>query len=425
MTTGSTVTDRRVPLYDPAIGTANVGDRISKTWTGGDAIKPAKPRASYSKMPRPRRTVEVMVFSRKSQKYRLKPRSVIADTKPLEIRKRPKKPKLKLPPQTYSMVKTIEFYNPLKCSDSPKGPAYFTRGPSDPFITVSLDPAQEYKVIEKLRTKVYGSGFNPAIFAAEGQKAISMIGDNAFALRLALGSLVRKDWKGLAAALNVDRAHARKVIQDPRGTLSNKWLQLQYGWLPVVSDMEAGAQWLAEAVNNFDAGATKVSARRTFETDERITAGSTQYAFTRKVTTFKLQYIIYGVQTSPVYLPSLATVASVAWEKLPYSFVADWVVPISSYLQAMRTASDIRGTVVRTLTTDSLWMDPKTGSGIYGFGNMSGILGPPRKRVITMARTISSEISPPSPLGGIANDSSFLSWRRAYSAIALLAQRRW
>ena len=178
MTTGSRVTDRTFPT--PAYplvngGTAQVGEYLSKTWNGGDAIKTTAPRSTAVKIDREPIRFSSGAARRAYWEWRDRERSRKRHewlehyyenhvARMLEKRAR-RKAKLLLPPQPYSMKATKDFYNPVIVKDK--------RYPGSPFELSSVnpanlfsedayyDPAQEYKVIAKLRAKAYGSGFNP------------------------------------------------------------------------------------------------------------------------------------------------------------------------------------------------------------------------------------------------------------------------
>lgn len=442
MTTGSRATDRTflVPAHPLANGgKVPVGEYLSKTWTGGDAIKTTAPRKTAVRVQR-----EPIRFS--SHKARLafwewrdrertRKRHEWLEhyhenhvARMLEKRAR-RKAKLLLPPMPYTMKATKDFFNPVIVKDK--------RYPGSPFQLASVnpanifntdayyDPSQEYKVIAKLRAKTYGSGFNPGIFTAEGKQSLSMIFDSSTRLRLAIGSLIKGDVRGVAAALGTSLSTVRKIF-SVRKTLSDRWLELQMGWLPLVKDLEEAGAWAAGCVSDTQPGRNKVVARRVWSVEDACPPNTNICTWSRRVTVFELQYIIYALQKSPTYMPSLATVATVAWEKLPHSYLADWVIPIGSYLEALRTSADLKGTVVKTLKTHSLYLEPRSFNPNYEHvGLTHPRLGGPRREVHTMSRSITSEISPPTPVKGFATDLSFLSWRRAVTAVALLAQRRW
>lgn len=440
MTSGSWSRNSRIPMISfPATGPIKVGLVTSKTWNGSDAIKANTPRSSFPKVnrrPRARKREDRFVYSWKFNKE-LRRLVSTRHTKagkylPLPIVVRPVKPvkprkkKVVLPPMPYTMTKTTEFVCPaLVSQQGPSGPVDTYTGCVDPFVTPSYDPSQDYRLIEKLRAKVYGSGFNPAVFMAEGREALDMIGGNATRIRLGIGALIKKDWRGVAAALSIQPdGSMRKLVKNPRKTVSSKWLELQYGWLPLVSDMEEGAKWIAEQ-NTLYNTSNSVRASRSYEVDQRYKPLAGQHAYSRCIRTFHTRLIVYGYSKTPTYQPSLATAATVAWEKLPYSFVADWAIPIGSYLQSLRTAADLSGKFVKTVFLESKWLDARfTSTPTYAFKGYASPGGPWKKSWV-VDRTVTDELVVKNPLGSLATDASFMSWRRCFNAVALLAQRKW
>lgn len=411
MTTGSKYVNGLYPVNTPA-GLMNVGKTVNTVWNGGNAIQVGKPRSSYPRVKRPPRPRRVDFTSEADYVGQLREWYTW----------RPARRKLTLlPPQNYTKVQTEHHYATW----------WYKRGTWAPAVTNSMydpwgasppipDPSHEYKVIEKLRRKVYGSGFNPAVFTAEGKQAFDMISGACTGLVGALEAVKKGDYRKAAKHLAVPVKSVRRAFSAKK-TSADRWLELQYGWLPLLSDLEEAGQYIAELVNQTQAGRTKVMARRAWSVEESSPPRATG-SFTRRVTVFQLQYIIYGYRKSPVYVPSLQTVATVAWEKLPWSFVADWVIPIGSYLAACRTASDIKGTVVKTLKSNSVTTEYSFGTGDKYLGWHATPYGEPSVRVFNMRRTVSEEISPPSPVGGMATSLEFLSWRRAANAVALLTQ---
>lgn len=402
MTSGSKVADGSVVYYIDGFG-PKAGPYRAWSWTGGDAIQPHTPRSSFP--------------------YRTGPKG--------SAQQKGRRTTQHLPPQPYSKV-VWQQYNTF-------APARWVGNYYDSFVqadyavpagisTYFYETAYEYKLLEKLREKVYGTGFNPAVFVAEGGQALSMIANAATRIGSALGRLRARDPHGVLEALGLEpNDRFSRGLRDRTKALSSSWLEVNYGWLPLLNDAEDGAVWLANALHGTIPGS--VRARKTWSHQKSVPPPEGMYEqyHTRRVDIFQLQYVIYGLASQPPYIPSLATVASVAWEKLPYSFVADWFVPIGSYIQACRTASDITGTVVRSLKINSTFLDYMTGPGIILKGGWYAVDAPFRSEM-RFNRTVSSEIKVPHPLAYLNDNDGLLqykSWRHAANAVALLTQRNW
>lgn len=459
------------------------GTWCQKSWSGGDSVTVQKPRASYpqAKFIAPvslKRTVigskMVRYGGREHFQLVLSPRVVRRKAVPREKKERGlvynplakrwenrlveehqalrsewlRKVAMKrsLPPNNYSMTKeTIRRSVWLTWEGN-----YMNTVPvgNTPWPNPVIDVSQEYKLIDKLRKKIYGSGFNPGILLMESAKSIPMIGNAAYRLGAAIHRFRKGDWRGMFEAFGVEprqvhrwmitsdgkwglhrkRAHSDYQWRDARKKVSGLWLELSYGWKPLLSDMEAGAAWLAYALNPPVNSGGRVMGRRAWErTDWVDTPNYGNLTFRKRVISYKLQIVIRGVVVSPSFsAPSLPSLAAIAWEWTPYSFVSDWAVPIGAWLQAMRTARDIRGTVVRTLMTETVCSDLSPGK--VGYNNyrpklrMAGITDEYRK--FELVRTVSTELKVPSPFTGLIDGHAtvFSAWQRTANAVALLCK---
>lgn len=144
----------------------------------------------------------------------------------------------------------------------------------------------------------------------------------------------------------------RKLPKDGQGIqdsqrVSSGWLELQYGWLPLLGDIFA----LSDHISNID----KPRKRRIFaqESIPGVPTGTLNTAG---------QYFWegYGKQSKSIIalitedIPSFAQALGlsdpelVAWELVPFSFVVDWFIPIGNYLQARAFASRAKGTFIIT-----------------------------------------------------------------------------
>lgn len=397
MTTGSKTLDARQTV-NYGYGATLEGSYYSKSWSGSDAsaAELKARRLSHPKGasgPRPR-------VSRR------------------------------LPPHPYEMNLTRSYVGNYICVRT-SGTVYCLNGsvPTALNTHASLDPRQHYALIEKLRRRAYGSGWHPGIFAAEMPAALRMITSAAVRIRLALKAAAAGNWRNVVRALGIDeesvlgRKAKRDFLRFREGslTLSQFWLEVQYGWIPLLLDMEDACAYIAhQQVTDSLPKQTRVSARRSWEQIDRVTPGASTLQFTQRSTRFKAQYVITNLRAAPRQLPSLASVASVAWELMPWSFVVDWAVPIGQYLDSLRTAADLKGTVVLSVTRETTWSNLVAGSFFKSKSRASA--RETTHEMIHFKRTVSDEIIPPSPLPDLSPGSIFSRWERAANAVALLTQ---
>lgn len=405
MTTGNKYHSTPYLVFTPpGFGPITLYETRSRVWSGQDSIKPTAPRSSFPTEPRKVRRA-----------------------------KRPRKKRI-FPDNPYSLTVTHVREGwwraafPNKTVSGYKAPQNITLLKSQ----VYTDPKQEYKAIEKIQNRFFGSGFAPAVFAAETPQALKMIRDSAIRLGALIHSLRYRDRAGVEDALGTRTGNPRwrydgffERLADRRRGVSSLFLELQYGWRPILQDAEDGAQYLAQALEGQIPG--KVSVRKvwsqTWVTPSR--AYSLYWECLR--VKFSLQYIIHGQGLSASRLPNLYTAAEVVWEKIPYSFVADWFVPVGSYVSALKTAASLSGCkVVRSLKREYEFDTIRCGATSGGQPPVSFVnaFGDSFHREIDFSRTVSDGLSVPNPLAHLEGDLS-LSVERTANAVALLTQRNW
>lgn len=201
--------------------------------------------------------------------------------------------------------------------------------PSSNMINASLT-----KALLKLKQQ----DFHLGNFLAEAHKTVEMVGHNARSIANQVLAFRRKYpdlW---------DKVRQIETGNLPRWRwceIPNKWLELQYGWKPLMSDIFGAMQHLQKRNKRFNIPFVFVSADvsdtvlLTSTASSRIGNTSTCYwQNDRKVQTF----LTYGL-TTPVLaeLSSLGLInpLEIVWEVTRYSFVVDWFLPIGSWLSAL------------------------------------------------------------------------------------------
>lgn len=442
MTTGNLTLNRMVDVSTSS-GPGKIGSYYNRNWFGGD--RPKVPNGLYQKQFHtettyiPQKPIYVKSVEWKLVPIRLSSRKVVWKRIRVVHRRmveRPPKVKTRL---RYTKVanpkppKPVPDEHSYNCSISQYTDAilsykYVYRANGDAFnytgTTMNTfgglsyidnwDSNDDLAMLSRLRTKVAGSDFNLGVFLAEGGEAMRMIGNAAFRIDKAYRNLKRGNFLGAARAL-IDGPVKGKF--SSKKSISSNWLEMQYGWLPLLQDAEAGAQFLAH-MHSTQAGSTvRVSRSRPLISSWANSPAYVEFGFSG--THIKAIKAIYH-ETSPAQLSGLLDPLSVIWERLPYSFVADWFIPIGSYLSARALSTALSGTFV---TTDF----KKAKHGGFAYKPTSGIpyysgasVGYSSLRV-DVVRTVSNNLSVPlpsfKPLDKVA------SWRHMANAVSLLVQR--
>jgi hypothetical protein len=257
------------------------------------------------------------------------------------------------------------------------------------------------------------------VFLGESHEALNMITKAASSCYKAYKSLKRGDVGGLADALGVPITNRKRHVsfdRTPKG-IAGKWLEYQYGWAPLLKDAYGAAQFLAQTCNFPFKQRYRVRRRKPLV-----------YSNVPEIIRDGGDYFLYGYSTaqivailSEVNVPALAGLtdpASVAWELMPYSFVADWFIPIGSYLQARSLASALTGTFVTTIT-ERQWCRINA---FKQYANQKTVSGPQyRYHSVVTNRTVSTSLQVPLP--GFKTLDKVLSWKHCANAVALLTQK--
>lgn len=343
--------------------------------------------------------------------------------------------------------------------------------------TTLLDANDQIKLVNRLREKMQGTEFNTSVFLGEGHQALSMIATAATRIAGALKHLKRGQTNSAITALvktpttpktfdvtsmpgaaavkaqiKSERARAvrefelelrkslsptdlkrlskadwaRKRAEYLRGLdlsaftpkqFASWWLEISYGWMPLLKDAEEGAQFLAHQLN--------VPLQTTFRTsvrkeDNQVRVTNWQgygglYTATCKATRTHRRSLIAKIseKDSIPKLLGLTSLESVAWELTPWSFVVDWFIPIGDWLTARGHAQGLKGTFI---TSDKQMGVANTPTGDFTLNQYTWTS--PCYRHIVFNRTISFVLGVPMPtLKPLAKAAS---WRHCANAVALL-----
>lgn len=289
----------------------------------------------------------------------------------------------------------------------------WTSQPTNP----SFNSNDQINLVGKLREKMRGTGFNLAVFLGEGHQAVEMITHTA--LRLARAGLLARKGQFIQAASVLTEGKTLGI--KPRkfkAKTANSWLELQYGWLPLLSDMKAGAEQLAHILHY----------PKTQRYQVRVKKGTTKYSppyymdvWDKASKTVSRNLIAYITEPeSNLTVSGLLDPELVAWELLPFSFVADWIIPIGPYLEARAFARRLTGKFVTTdITRQSCfgikgrdYSKSPTPNYVWRYDNNGAY-----KDIVSLTRTVSTNLAVPMPQ--VKPLTKIASWKHMANALAL------
>lgn len=396
MTTGSYTSGSSVPVSTNTGPGFIKSGYTRKSWTGTDY-----PKTIRSEKPT-RFTTRTLVTRRGGQ--------LVEYEQPIRLYVPNHPPKRALVVEhPYSMSLSVQNDSVLYYKLDATGPTYSGTGLNTGFAARSVrqgwDSNDDIALLGKLREQVAGSSFNAGVFLGEGKEALSMITNAAIRLAGAIRNAKRgnmsKAWSILTRG--TDR------FAPPSQVAASNWLELQYGWLPLLHDMEDGAKFLA---HHHSYPLQHVVYARLIKPGliQSASPSNTRLLGCKAYTSVQIKAILK--EKSVVNLSGLTDVASIAWELTPYSFLIDWAIPIGEYLQARGLAQSLSGTFVTSKKTYFSW------SGAANVGANVQTWGTHSEMGVTLDRTVSSSLRVPLP--EVVPLKEMFSWKRAANALALL-----
>lgn len=181
-----------------------------------------------------------------------------------------------------------------------------------------------------LEEKWKGSKFNIGVTVGEGKESAKMMANRLIGISDALVHLKRRnvgaalrELTGQVPPRHIRRANNRLNEFDITGA----WLELNLGWTPMIKDIFEAATLieLKERKNRF-------SVTKAMKGVPLVNGNQYDWQVTGKCE--KRTSIVVDVTRNPTWIEAwgLNDPAGIAWELVPFSFVADWFLPIGNYL---------------------------------------------------------------------------------------------
>lgn len=198
------------------------------------------------------------------------------------------------------------------------------------------------KALTKARLKLKAGQVNLGVAFAERKATAMMLGDTTRRLALAVRETRRGNFRNAARALGIIHDPGR-----PRGSnWTNHWLQLQYGWKPLLSDVYGAVDALSKRpledwIVTATAGDRDTDSWMNERWPEGVTYPTGNYD-ARRSAAERQRGVFVRLDAFPDHdlkmsLTSLGCTNPllILWEVVPYSFVVDWAIPIGNWLDSL------------------------------------------------------------------------------------------
>jgi hypothetical protein len=314
--------------------------------------------------------------------------------------------------------------------------------------------AERNAALNAMLGKVKGHGFNAAVNIAQAHQVADMVVSNLGTLGRAMMALKHGDFAAAARSLRTSRSRSsstgsqfttaagetftrvggRRVLEViPKSRLvpndvSGRWLELQYGWLPLLSDTFEACKAF-EALGN-GPQTNRFSTGRSKSVTQTVSGGAA-YAQCKLAQKRVLRYTFeQSEELSFERQIGLTDPLSVAWEVIPYSFVVDWFVPIGTYLSNLNQIPHLVG---RWMVTESIVTagcdfsnvpgQPLPWCPFHNFNHRMLALGKPSAQYSGLVVSRSALAGPPTVPPPSVKLIGAVHGNRVWNAIALAAQR--
>jgi hypothetical protein len=216
--------------------------------------------------------------------------------------------------------------------------------PAPPDSAVHLGEAQ-FKALRKLIERANANiDANLAQDFAQIGQTVKLISHSAKSITQSLLALKSGNIPGAVKALwSGPRPRFNGKGPTIGQSLANNWLQLQYGWKPLLQDIHGSMEALAR-LNVASPWIQRVTASATVDLlqesniahrlNASIPAGK-HYMYTVSTCKYMIRYKIDDHLKSFLQQTGFTNPVNLLWEIVPFSFVVDWFTPIGPFLETL------------------------------------------------------------------------------------------
>lgn len=284
--------------------------------------------------------------------------------------------------------------------------------PLPPVVSDGVLSAAETRALLKLKDQRVNLG----VALAETRQLGNMVASTATRIARAYSSLRKGRWKSACRSLGI------------RANQTNNWLELQYGWKPLLSDIHGVASAIASRDDVSDWVVTVKALVK--EVNERgfpytyaapAYSGHLLYHATRSRESGYFVRLDYVPLDDMYHLPTalgLTNPLEIAWEVVPFSFVVDWFVPVGNFLSTLDATLGFQflsgsKTQLRKCTYDFVGVSSKFIDGSYTHNLTNNLRFGGSRMLMTRSVYASSpfpsmRVKNPLSLGHVANGLSLM-----------------
>lgn len=282
------------------------------------------------------------------------------------------------------------------------------------------DSNDDLKLIDKLRSNIQHSDLHAGVALVEIDRAFRMLRNDLTNLAWSISALRKGQFANAARTLFQgergrrarETGYADHVVRNS----ADRHLIWVYGYEPLLSDLNATLQYTAWKLNGTPVARVTAVRRKTLNVVPSYPIAGSDPHFTYATSSARCVAYLKSVDTEK--LLGIYDIPSMLWERTIWSFVADWVIPVGSYLSALNTAQSLTGKFVITRRVQSQWRPaiPQTPGSDPIFGLDSAWFSQ-----FWIKRSIYDNLNVPFPT--VKPAAKVASVRHVLNAVALLSQK--
>jgi hypothetical protein len=260
--------------------------------------------------------------------------------------------------------------------------------------TAQSDVGLRNMALIAVRNKLKSTEINLGIAFGERNRTARLLGDTATRLARSVRHLRAGRIRRAMDELGISSRRGQ-----PRGSnVTQRWLELQYGWRPLLSDVYGAAA----ALENRPKGDWRVTAKVTRKQDQEYVKDFTSFdlstckASVARSVYARLDALPQNEATISLVSLGVTNPLSVAWELVPFSFVVDWAFPVGTFLSSLDALLGYEDAYYSSsLLVRAEWRDvgrtQQTGNQLIA-NNFVGT-----KKMVYLKREVSSSVPIPHP----------------------------
>ncbi len=208
------------------------------------------------------------------------------------------------------------------------------------YVLGSVSTNMRNAALVKARAKMKNSDINLGVAFAERNRTAKLVGDTAMNMVKAVRQLRHGNVSGAARALGLRNARGSGPKNPSGKWVTGKWLELQYGWKPLLSDVYGASDALARRHNSDWIITAKAMQSERVNIKGKPIGGNREGASYGSASGAIGVFVRIDAVPQNDLLRSFASLGItnpllIGWELVPFSFVVDWFLPVGSYLDSL------------------------------------------------------------------------------------------